>query len=46
MISDKQYILGMIPHHSMAVLMSKKLLEDKTSIISSFVQNIIDTQEH
>lgn len=46
MISDKQYILGMIPHHSMAVLMSKKLLEDNTSIISSFVQNIIDTQEH
>lgn len=45
MISDKQYILGMIPHHSMAVLMSKKLLEDKNSTISRFVQNIIDTQE-
>ena len=27
-IDEKQYIKGMIPHHSMAVLMSKKLLEN------------------
>ena len=26
-IDETQYINGMIPHHSMAVLMSKKLLE-------------------
>lgn len=27
-IDEKQYLKGMIPHHSMAVLMSKKLLEN------------------
>ena len=27
MISQSQYVLGMIPHHSMAIHMSKKLLE-------------------
>lgn len=27
MIDQKQYLLGMIPHHSMAVLMSERLLE-------------------
>lgn len=26
-INEKQYLTGMIPHHSMAILMSKKLLE-------------------
>lgn len=36
MITEKQYIRGMIPHHSMAVHMSKKLLNKK---------NINDTQE-
>jgi len=34
----------MIPHHSMAVHMSKKLLE-KENNISPFVKNIIKTQE-
>jgi len=34
----------MIPHHSMAVHMSKKLLE-KENNISPFVKNIIETQE-
>ena len=29
LISETQYKLGMIPHHSMAVHMSKKLLEKK-----------------
>lgn len=28
-ITQKQYINGMIPHHSMAVFMSKKILENK-----------------
>lgn len=28
-ITQKQYINGMIPHHSMAVFMTKKLLEDE-----------------
>jgi len=35
----------MIPHHSMAVHMSKKLLE-KENITSPFVENIIKTQEN
>jgi uncharacterized protein (DUF305 family) len=35
----------MIPHHSMAVHMSKKLLK-KENNISSFVKNIIKTQEN
>jgi hypothetical protein len=28
-VSQQQYEFGMIPHHSMAILMSKKLLEKK-----------------
>ena len=44
LITEIQYKLGMIPHHSMAVHMSKKLLE-KENNISPFVKNIIKTQE-
>ena len=44
LITETQYKLGMIPHHSMTVHMSRKLLE-KDNNISSFVQNIIQTQE-
>ena len=44
LITEGQYKLGMIPHHSMAVHMSKKLLE-KENNISLFVKNIIKTQE-
>ena len=45
LITETQYKLGMIPHHSMAIHMSKKLLE-KENNISSFVKNIIKTQEN
>ena len=45
LISEDQYKLGMIPHHSMAVHMSKKLLE-KENNIQSFLQNLITTQEN
>lgn len=45
LVTDKQYILGMIPHHSMAVLMSKKLIQRQSSVLNDFVANIIDTQE-
>ena len=52
LISLKQYYKGMIPHHSMAVLMSKKILEkdkkngDKINDADrKFIQNIINTQE-
>ena len=45
LVTETQYKLGMIPHHSMAVHMSKKLLE-KENNISTFVKNIIKTQEN
>ena len=45
LINEAQYKLGMIPHHSMAIHMSKKLLEKKNNI-KSFLENIINTQEN
>ena len=45
LINETQYKLGMIPHHSMAIHMSKKLLE-KENNISPFLQNIIKNQEN
>ena len=44
MINQHQYILGMIPHHSMAIYMSKRLLERENNIIE-FLNNIIMVQE-
>lgn len=44
LINETQYKLGMIPHHSMAIHMSKKLLE-KENTISPFLQHIIKSQE-
>jgi hypothetical protein len=44
-ISETQYKLGMIPHHSMAIHMSKKLLE-KNNNIKPFLKDIINTQEN
>lgn len=49
MVSINQYKLGMIPHHSMAIHMSRKLLEKenkKDMNLSSFLKNIIKTQEN
>jgi hypothetical protein len=43
-ISESQYIQGMIPHHSMAVHMSKQLLT-KENTIPSFLHQLIRTQE-
>ena len=45
LVTETQYKMGMIPHHSMAVHMSKKLLE-KENNIQSFATNIINTQEN
>lgn len=49
MITPEQYILGMIPHHSMAILMSKRLIQNQElaqeSSFNKFVSNIIITQE-
>ena len=43
-ITESQYKLGMIPHHSMAIHMSKRLLEKETEI-KPFLRNLIETQE-
>ena len=45
LVTETQYKLGMIPHHSMAVHMSKKILEKENNIVP-FLQNIIKTQEN
>ena len=45
LITETQYKLGMIPHHSMAVHMSKRLLEKENKNLE-FVKNIIKTQEN
>ena len=45
LITETQYKLGMIPHHSMAVHMSKQLLK-KDNKISPLLKNIIKTQEN
>ena len=43
-VSETEYLKGMIPHHSMAVLMSKRL-EKKPNSIQHILDNIIQTQE-
>ena len=48
MISQQQYILGMIPHHSMAILMSNQLKEKgpiQNKQLDQLVNNIIQTQQ-
>ena len=42
-MSETQYKLAMIPHHSMAIHMSKKLLK-KNKNMKKFLKNIINTQ--
>ena len=47
-ISTRQYYRGMIPHHSMAILTSQRLLESQPTLPKEdweFIQNIIRTQE-
>jgi len=45
MVTTEQYILGMIPHHSMAILMTKKLIQNQPPLLKEFASNIILTQE-
>lgn len=42
LITERQYLRGMIPHHSMAVLMSKRL---SNSSIQPLLDSIIENQE-
>ncbi len=47
-INEKEYIDSMIPHHSMAIFMSKKIKEKNVisnDEISKLVNNIIQTQQ-
>lgn len=44
LINERQFLLGMIPHHSMAVFMSKQMLE-KPNCYSDYLTNLIQTQE-
>jgi hypothetical protein len=43
-VTQDQFIAGMIPHHSMAVHMCRKLLK-KPNSLAPFLQKIIATQE-
>lgn len=44
-VNDEQFLNGMIPHHSMAILMSKKIKEKtKNQQIAKLADNIINTQ--
>lgn len=45
MVTTEQYMLGMIPHHSMAIHMSKKLNQNQTVLPNNFASNIISAQE-
>jgi hypothetical protein len=42
-VSETQFLRGMIPHHSMAVFMSKRLAE-RPNTIPGFLTGIIETQ--
>jgi uncharacterized protein (DUF305 family) len=43
-ITEKQFLLGMIPHHSMAVLMSKHL-QQRPNSVQSLLNNILKSQQ-
>lgn len=45
MVTKQQYILGMIPHHSMAIHMSKKIIQRDSPLLNDFASNIISAQE-
>jgi len=45
MVTTEQYMSGMIPHHSMAIHMSKKLNQNQTALPNNFASNIISAQE-
>jgi hypothetical protein len=45
-VNIQQYVRGMIPHHSMAILMSKKLIEKYgESVLGSLPREIVKGQE-
>ena len=47
-ITKREYYRGMIPHHSMAIFTSRRILDSyphMSTMDKQFIQNIIDTQE-
>jgi len=45
-VSEAQYLRGMIPHHSMAVFMSKRMLEKSvTPALNELLHSIISSQQ-
>lgn len=45
LVDDIQFLNGMIPHHSMAILMSKNIVSNtKNARIKKLAQSIIDSQ--
>jgi hypothetical protein len=45
MVTNTQYMMGMIPHHSMAIHMSKQLIQNQPATIVEFATNVIRAQE-
>jgi uncharacterized protein (DUF305 family) len=43
-VTENQFLLGMIPHHSMAVTMSKRL-QQKPNSVQPLLKNILKSQE-
>jgi Domain of unknown function (DUF305) len=43
-VTEIEYLRGMIPHHSMAILMSKRL-KNKPNSVQHLLDQIIDTQQ-
>lgn len=44
LVTEIQYLRGMIPHHSMAIMMSKRL-EKKPNTVSHLLDQIIQSQQ-
>jgi hypothetical protein len=43
-VSEEEYMRGMIPHHSMAVHLSRRL-QEKPNHIGPFLEQLVETQE-
>jgi len=43
-VSEREYLQGMIPHHSMAVHLSRRL-QEKPNAIGPFLEQLVETQK-
>lgn len=44
LVDMRQFVLGMIPHHSMAIHMSRKLIQKNTAL-NAFAKDIMEQQQ-